>query len=132
MTVDEASAEQWLRSVGYYRLSGYWYVYQEPDPGGSSRHRDTFQAGTDFDAVAAMCEFDRKLRSVMLDGWERVEVALRNGLNEELEVLGPLTYMNPVHFRSSFDHAKWLVTAKRRVVRASRSSTSVQHYQRRY
>lgn len=132
MTVDEASAERWLRSVGYYRLSGYWYLYRTADPNGGSRRSDAFQTGANFEAVAAMYEFDRKLRGLMLDGLERVEVALRSGLNEELGIFGPLGYMNPNNFRSSFDHSKWLDTAKRRVSRASKSSASIQHYQKKY
>ena len=29
MQVDADLARQWLRSVSYYRLSGYWYPYRE-------------------------------------------------------------------------------------------------------
>ena len=29
MRVDADLARQWLRSVSYYRMSGYWYPYRE-------------------------------------------------------------------------------------------------------
>ena len=29
LVLDKTAATQWLRSVGYYRLSGYWYPYRE-------------------------------------------------------------------------------------------------------
>jgi abortive infection bacteriophage resistance protein len=28
MALDRVFAAQWLGSVGYYRLSGYWYPYR--------------------------------------------------------------------------------------------------------
>lgn len=51
MEVDRAEAEQWLDTVGYYRLSGYWYPYRKISDRSSKRepHRlDTFQDGTRF------------------------------------------------------------------------------------
>lgn len=132
MAVDPELAERWLDVVGYYRLSGYWYSYREQDGSSSSQRLDTFMAGTSFGDIAALYEFDRKLRGHMLDGLERVEVALRSSLNEELGALGPLAYMNPSNFRRDFDHRSWLDTAERRIKRAAKSSGSIQHYAAKY
>lgn len=132
MALDPGLAERWLDVVGYYRLSGYWYTYRKLDPAGGIQRLDTFLPGTSFGDIAALYEFDRKLRGHMLDGLERVEVALRSSLNEELGALGPLACTDPANFRPDFDHGSWLDTAERRIKRAARSSRSVQHYADKY
>lgn len=66
-------AEHWLRHVSYYRLSAYWLPFEQPK--GQSGPR--FQAGIDFDTVAALYDFDRRLRLLVLDAIERIEVAVR-------------------------------------------------------
>jgi len=78
LALDAPAAELWLRSVGYYRLSGYWYPYREVDDSRWADRRDRFASGASFDEVARLYEFDRKLRSLIHDGIERVEVALRS------------------------------------------------------
>ena len=57
---DPARAEHYLRFIGYYRLSGYWFPFQYRD--GSMAH-DDFRPGTDFETVLDRYVFDRKLRS---------------------------------------------------------------------
>jgi len=65
-----------LSVVNYYRLSGYWHPFREI-PG------DTFKAGTTFDAVWIRYVFDRRLRLVVMDAIERIEVAVRTRLAYE-------------------------------------------------
>ena len=85
LTTDPAEATQWLTSVGYYRLSGYWYPIRQ-DVTQNRRagriKRDDFKPGYTFHNVVQLYEFDRKLRTLIHDGIERVEVALRNALVE--------------------------------------------------
>lgn len=71
--VDPARAEHWLRHVSYYRLSAYWLPFEHPKGQAGPR----FVAGTDFDTVVALYQFDRALRLLVLDAIERVEVAIR-------------------------------------------------------
>ena len=74
MTVpDTAQAEHWLRHVSYYRLSAYWLPFENPKGQAGPR----FRAGTHFDTVIALYEFDRKLRLLVMDAIERIEVAIR-------------------------------------------------------
>jgi len=47
MTIpDQSRAEHYLRFIGYYRLSGYWFNFQHRD--GTGAH-DQFKPGTDFE-----------------------------------------------------------------------------------
>lgn len=62
-----------LSAVNYYRLSGYLYPFREP---GS----DSFRANTRLKTVWDRYCFDRRLRVLLLDAIERVEVAVRTQL----------------------------------------------------
>lgn len=61
-----------LRSVSYYRLSGYWYPFRLED--------DTFREGTTLAAVWSRYTFDRRFRLLVMDAIERVEICLRTEL----------------------------------------------------
>ena len=58
-----------LAAVNYYRLSGYLHPFRQPD--------QSFQPGTTLTAVWRRYNFDRRLRIVLLDAIERLEVAVR-------------------------------------------------------
>ncbi len=130
MTVDERQASQWLSQVHYYRLSGYWYPYRRPID--AVTRADEFLPNTDFASVAALYEFDRKLRSLVLDGLERVEVALRSQISQILGLRGPLAHRSPQESRPTFQHGAWVQKAGQRVQRASRNSSFVQHHLAKY
>lgn len=70
MAGDRSVLVERLRTVNYYRLSGYWYPFRQL-PG------DSFRPGTTFDAVWDRYVLDRKLRLVVMDAIERIEVAVR-------------------------------------------------------
>lgn len=65
-------ASKYLKTVGYYRLSGYMYHLQQAD----SSH--IFKDGTDFDDIINTYTFDKKLRFLTLSYLERIEVAMRS------------------------------------------------------
>jgi abortive infection bacteriophage resistance protein len=68
-----AQAEHMLQHISYYRLSAYWLPFEHPKGQPGPR----FRPGTDFDTVVDLYEFDRKLRLLVMDAIERIEVALR-------------------------------------------------------
>ena len=94
MRVDADLARQWLRSVSYYRMSGYWYPYREQLESAPRMpvRADTFVQGSTFTEVAGLYEFDRKLRTLVHDGIERIEIALRTRVGEWIVARGPLAY----------------------------------------
>ncbi|MEU7631859.1 Abi family protein [Nocardia sp. NPDC049220] len=137
MTIEcESEADQWLRAIGYYRLSGYWYPFRAPDPNSPVRLADDFVAGTSFREVIGLYEFDRHLKTLMLSGLERIEVALRSQTGHTLGRHGPLAHKDPATFRPQFcgsvDHNKWLATALKRVERAKGHDASVDHHMAAY
>lgn len=130
LEVDEDLAQQWLANVSYYRLSAYWYPARQFDNAGT--RTDNFVPGTKFTDVIALYEADRKLRTLVHDGMERVEVTLRTRIGEMLCHPDLLSYENPGTFRPSFKHVQWLETARKRVARARKNNEAIKHYLRNY
>lgn len=91
MTGDRGEVLEGLQDVGYYRLSGYWYIFKEPD--------GKFAEGTDFGRVWDLYVFDRQFRLVVLDAIERVEIYFRNQLMHRLaEDGGAFGYLDAGNF----------------------------------
>lgn len=135
MQVDDVLARQWLSNVSYYRLSGYWYPYRcfpEDDTRISSRRLDSFEPGTTFTDITKLYEFDRKMRTLIHDGIERIEVALRARVGELIISKGAVSYQDAQHFRPDFEHSKWLKTASTRIRRARKYSKAIDHYATHY
>ncbi|MGR2884552.1 Abi family protein [Vibrio vulnificus] len=105
MTISDADrAIRKLSQVGYYRLSGFWYPCREIDfdENGDAvmLHRkpkrlDQFLPGTDFNEIFKLYTFDKRLRFLLLDAIERIEINLKTVLAHELGKIDELAYQNP-------------------------------------
>lgn len=92
---DVARAERYVRSIGYYRLSPYMIPFRY-------RGSDDFRVGVAFDDLLDLYVFDRKLRLLVLDALERVEVAVRSALTDHMaQAHGAFWYLDPIHFRDA-------------------------------
>ena len=65
-----------LETIGYYRLSAYWFPYKTSSGDGKT----VFREGTTFDEIMRTYEFDRRLRLLMFEAVARIEVFLRSRL----------------------------------------------------
>ena len=131
MDVDEHLAAQWLTNVSYYRLSAYWYPARVFDANGE--RLENYRDDTSFSDVVALYEADRKLRTLIHDGIERIEVAMRTRVGELLVFSDPLFYKSSEFFRDGFDQAAWQKTVDKRISRAFNSKNSaIRHYHSNY
>lgn len=130
MQVDVNLANQWLKYVSYYRLSAYWYPARKLTADGT--REDIFNPGTSFSDAAALYEADRKLRALVHDGMERIEIAMRTRVGEILIASDPLSYTDPKRFRPTFDHQSWLAALQKRISRAGRNNEAIKHYRDNY
>lgn len=74
-----------LQNVGYYRLSGYWYIFKrKPEAVEDCGKDERFVEGMTFNRIWKLYTFDRQFRLVVLDAIERVEVYFRTQLAYEL------------------------------------------------
>lgn len=103
---DDSLATAWLERIGYFRLSGYWYSLRasQPNaaPGQKAKVLDDFRPGTQFSHVISLYLFDKQLRLLVLDGIERLEVALRTDIVLHLGAHSPLAHREPGFLNRDF------------------------------
>lgn len=102
-------ALEYLRRLGYYRLSGYWYPCRKLIPLAEQqtkslrpRRSDEFIPGARFQDTVALYVFDKKLRLLILDAIERIEVAFRVDIAYLLGEKDPFAYTNPDLLHGNF------------------------------
>jgi len=126
---DQQAALQILNSIGYYRLSGYLYPFRTRAKDGTVL--DDYYPGSTLDETLALYEFDRKLRILLLDAIERIEVAVRTQVTYHFALkYGPFGHTSPQNFHSKFNHAGWLNDAQSEVLRSN--DKFISHYQQKY
>jgi len=129
MFTDIEQATQQLSCISYYRLSAYWYPFRIR--GASDNVSNQFEQGTNFQSVIDLYEFDRKLRGLVLDAIERVEVAVRTQFTYHIgHKYGAFGHVKANNFHSSFNHKKWLDKLKDETKRSR--DEFVAHYQSKY
>lgn len=68
---NRAAAIYALQQINYYRLGVYWHHYEMED----NTHR--FKPNTQFETIIGLYNFDRKLRLLVLEALEHIEVSIR-------------------------------------------------------
>lgn len=127
IVADRARAEHWLRHVSYYRLSAYWLPFENAKGNAGPR----FKAGTDFESVVELYEFDRRLRLHLLNAIERIEVAVRGNWAYNLAHHGgPHAYLDAALYNERRLFHENLARLVREV--GSSPETYIDHYRQRY
>jgi abortive infection bacteriophage resistance protein len=120
---DRVSALNALSKISYYRFSAYCLPFKD--------YVDHFRTGTTWEQVMSLYEFDRKLRILVMDAVERVEVAVRTEVTYTLARLyGPFCYHDPSCFRPSFQHIQWLDKLIDEIGKSR--ETFIRHFQDKY
>lgn len=85
-----------LTHVGYYRLSGYWYVARKEnlDLDNYNCRLDEFEDNTFFEDVYNLYLFDKNLRIHLLNGLERIENYLKAIIAYELGKINPCAHLD--------------------------------------
>jgi len=104
---DVAAAQKCLGRIGYYRLSAYWYPFRVPLAGTPPKRSDDFLPNSHFEDALALYVFDKKLKLLMLDAIERVEIAMRVELSLCLGRKAPFAYSDAAQLEAVFIR-KWL------------------------
>lgn len=67
--------------IGYYRFSGFAYSFR------NKLDNSSFIEDTTFDKVISVYEFDRKLKSILFDCIERIEIAFRAQIIDRISLI---------------------------------------------
>lgn len=89
---DDARVERYLNNIGYYRLSAYMHPFlKEP----KTDHK--FKENISFDKVLRLYRFDKKLRMLLFNEIEKIEIAFRQAVaNITAEMSGNIFWMTDV------------------------------------
>jgi abortive infection bacteriophage resistance protein len=101
---DHAKAEEYLRRIGYYRLSAYWYPFRRLErlADGSHRLGDCFKDGTTFKHVTDLYAFDKTLRLLAIDAIERIEISTRTEVALAIGRHDPWAHRDPKAVDANF------------------------------
>lgn len=75
---DYGVAKHYLTHIGYYRLAGYWQIFQN-DP-----VKHTFIKGSTLEQILELYNFDRQLRILLINAIELIKVSFRAVLANEM------------------------------------------------
>lgn len=134
MIADEDYAHRSLKFIGYFRLAGYALPFQLNNNADGSH---TFLTPTRFEDITDLYSFDRKLRLLVIDELERIEVSVKAVIDRCMsEEYGPHWYLNKALFISSFSYSEFLERLKKDIghdhSRKSIRQTFIQHYYQKY
>jgi abortive infection bacteriophage resistance protein len=91
--LSDQDAIKYLTYVGHFRLKGYWFHLTDPTT-------KLFKPNVTFDVIKNRYEFDRKVRALVLEAVERLEIAVRSELCNHLSIqYSPHWYLMPSIFK---------------------------------
>lgn len=102
-TGDSRQAERILRKYGYHRLSGYRYLFREmlptdeQDPEARRYRGKLHLKGTKLEDIAALADFDHRLRMCVVSGTEDFEVRLRTAIAHQIAQRDELGHLDVAH-----------------------------------
>lgn len=73
---DASKASHYLQTIGYYRLSAYFLPYQKA--------QDLFCPEATFNDALELYLFDKRLRMLVMDALERIEIGVRTTISNEM------------------------------------------------
>ena len=123
---DLAEAEHLLQHISYYRLRAYTFPFQN-----NHDVNHPFKVGTTFGSIVETYIFDRKLRLLVFDTLEKIEVALRTQIIYQYAMAhGSHWYENPSLYRSINRFNSDLATLDKELSRSQEQF--IKHYQAKY
>jgi len=127
LIANEKEAIDYLTNISYFRLSAYFYpLLKEP------KTDHLYKEGATFEKALVMYRFDRKLRFLLFNEMEKIEVAIRSAMSNWIsEGLNDVFWMtDSKHFNSSKVFNKRLATIQAELERTNEDF--IAHFQNKY
>ena len=125
---DVDDARHTLAHINYYRLRPYWLPFENiTDSAIGQNGQHFFQTGTSFESVLMYYTFDQRLKLLLMDAIERVEISLRTRWAHELALrYGSHAYLDVGLFCNTHNYAKCLESLQYEVRRSH--EVFIKHY----
>ncbi len=123
---DEHKAAHYLSNISYYRLRAYTYPFQDnSDPG------HPFVKEINFEDIIDLYVFDRRLRLLVFNAIEKIEIALRTKIINEFSLQhGSHWHENANMYRNNYFFNKNINALYEEVDRSA--ETFIEHYKSAY
>lgn len=124
---DEQKAINYLSSIGYFRLSAYLHpLLKEP------KNEHIYKDGATFESALNMYRFDRKLRILLFNEIEKIEVAIRSAMSNQIShTFNDVFWItNAKYFRNSTIFSKTMTLVQNELNRIKEEFTN--HFQNKY
>lgn len=123
---DKIMAENYLSNISFYRLRAYTYPYQNlKDP------NHTFKKGITFKKIIDDYIFDRKLKLIIFDAIEKIEISLRTQLIYHYSLAhGGNWYSNKLLFKNEDYHNQDLAQLENEITRSNENF--ITHFKAKY
>ncbi len=124
---DERKAAHFIENIGYYRLSAYMYPLLE-----KPKALHLYKSGVTFEKVMRLYRFDKKLRMLLLNEIEKIEISVREAvMNITARMSGDdFWLMNDLHFANhkTFEDTSSLINKEYR----KSKEDFIQHFKKEY
>ena len=119
------TARHYLSYISYYRFCGYAIEFEGELVDGEKQYLN----GTTFEQILDCYVFDRKLRLLVIDAIERIEIAIRTVITNELglKYQDAHWYLNKSLFISKFKHDDLIQSIKKQ-----KNERFIKHYYKKY
>lgn len=124
IVTDRSRAEHYLANISYYRLSAYTLPFRIPNT-------DKFEKDVSFEMVLNLYLFDRKLRLLLFDAFERFEIAFRTqAIYQPAMACGPFWFEDEANFLEKWRVPEQLAKIDEEVNRSK--EVFIQHFRTKY
>jgi len=121
---DIQRAERYLTFIGYYRLSVYFLPFQ--------KDKDKFDDGTKFDDILNLYIFDRKLKLLVLDAIERIEIATKAVISNYMSQKFDIHWFLLKNLFQNKAEWKFFIETTDKAIQKNRNKDHIKHYLKKY
>ena len=123
---DAQAAESYLSNINYYRLRAYTYPFQD-----NTDANHPFNVKVSFDEIINLYVFDRKLRMLIFDVVEKIEISMRAQIIHTWAIKhGCHWQLDPSLYRDASKFASHITSLQYEINRSN--ETFIEHYTTKY
>lgn len=121
-----SSAKKFLTNINYYRLSSYFFPFYK-------KRSRKFKKSTTFSQISELYEFDNKLRSIIFESIQKIEISIRSRLINNYSIkYGSHWYTKLKLFKEYKDFTSFQSKALKAIDENGKKEKFITHYTSKY